>query len=205
MDLEYRGALIAEYPDDYQRQRISIDLYDFDLYDSNKENNDIKIGQITGYYYDRWFFQGVSNILEYADMEDDDEYLIFDTLLSEPLVKKYATETELHNFITIDRLYIYKKYRHKGYAMEVMKNIKEIIYNLFHLEPYETLVALIASPFELRDGDEIKLDLSLGNIKLFNEGELEYLPDDIQERLIKFYGRAGFSQAESNSIVLYNL
>lgn len=205
MNLEYHGALIAEYPDDYQRQRISIDLYDFDLYDSNKENNDIKIGQITGYYYDRWFFQGVSNILEYADMEDDDEYLIIDTLLSEPIIGAYVNESELHNFITIDRLYIFERYRHKDYAMEVMKNIKEIFYNLFHLEPNESVVGLIASPFALRDGDEIKLDLSLDNIKFFNEGELKDLPDDIQERLIKFYIRAGFSQAKLDSTVLYKL
>ena len=196
MELEYSGELKSEYPYNYKRQEFIIEIYDSDVVD--KEDEPIKIGVLSGYYYDSEYFGGLMEMLEYADFESLDESQILQATILEVVKAEPVNKRIFHNFITVDGLYILKEYRGRGYATETMKNIKHIISSLFHLEADKTVVGLIASPFELEDNDETKLDLDLENMNFLDD-------DDRKNTLFRFYTNAGLKQSKSDPIVYYDL
>ena len=192
MKLEYSGVLKSYYPEyEFPNKRFIIDIYDTDNKDDGYKT---RVGQISGYCYITWQYHGLPEILEVADGYNSDEIQILDAITPEEEFKKRYYE--LSNLITIDRLYIFKKYRNKGYAIETMKNIMDILYELFIIDPYETIIGLITSPFELLDKDEAKLDLSILN--------LDFL-DSKKAKLQKFYSKAGFKRTKSDPDVYYRL
>lgn len=199
MELEFRGTLksyYSNYPEELKRKELIIEIYNTNTFDKNGEFK--KIGEISGYYYNVWHYENLIKMLAIVDAYDGDEIKILDAITLENEVKKTYNNFSLQNFVTIDRLYICKKYRNKGYATEIMKNIKIIIDELFDIAPLkETVIGLIANPFILVDKNENKLNLSLEN--------LEFLGDEKEKKLRKFYTKAGFKQSKSDVMVFYKL
>lgn len=193
MKLEFKGTLKADFEDDYMRKEVIIEIYDTDSL--NKDGEYPKVGQINGWYYDTWHFNSeIDKMLVYADDLDGDGFQILEAVTSEDgeKIKDGFGLSPCHIFITIDRLYIFKEFRNKGYAIETMKNIKRITGALFDLEPLDTVVGLIVNPFEVNK-EEADLDLSFDNITL----------EDGREKLMEFYKKADFNPTEKDKTVFY--
>ena len=214
MSLEFRVELKANYPEDYKRKELVIGVYDTEIRDKDDEFQ--KIGQVNGWYYDAWAFsrnidlhlkrlslnQKVPNkvlteMLLYADEMDGDAFQILEAMTDpDDSLIKGSLKGGLHSFITIDRLYVYKEYRNKGYASKILDTLSsdDFLIRTLRLDPNHTLIGLMANPFELKK-EENNLDLSFEN--------MEFLGEEDKKRLISFYRKARFKQSKLNPDVLY--
>lgn len=207
MELEFRVELKANYPEDYKRKELVIGVYNTNLLDEEGEYQ--KIGQVNGWYYDVLAFSedihklsskrvpknAVMEMILYADEMDGDGFEILEAVTDEDIIKS-DFKSGLHNFINIDRLYILKQYRNKGYATQILKTLTddEFISGVLRLEPAHTIFGLMANPFEL-EKEEPNLDLSPEN--------MDFLGDEDKKRLIDFYINNGFEQTKLNQDILY--
>lgn len=185
MRVNYTGTTKIDLLNDDKRTQIIIDIYD----------NSNQVGRLTGYFYNLWDFKNnIFEMLAYADDANWDECEILDALTMQEDIKKSLENNLIHGFVTIDRLYVFKDYRNKGYATSVIKNITHILEKMLNIGSDEFVIGLIPNPYKLKKEDK-DLDLSLKNISFWDNAK--------KEDLIKFYSRLGFTQTKSDSAVYY--
>lgn len=86
----------------------------------------------------------------------------------------------MYNLFYIERLYVEKEYRNKGYAKVLLSKISDIVRDIFKLNVIQIIV--YANPFEISNsGDEMIRDSS-----------------DLDEKLLQLYKTAGFEKIDED-------
>lgn len=168
-------------------EEISYYPVEIGLFEVN-EDKEIQntIAYINGFYYDINYANefGIS-LFDVFDMCSGDTMEIYDVLFDEDEKIKKEYQTFEDNIFYLDRIFVKKEYRGKGYAKFLLKQLDEIIKYMLKLNV--GIIVVCAQPFEIIDGKE---KMIRNNAELTNQ-------------LIKLYKNAGFkeSKAKSNYLV----
>ncbi len=162
-----------------------VDIKLYEVYyqdDDNDEQDDNKelIATIDGIFYDMdYAYDYGLNLFNIFDMENGDTALIYDALFdgNRKIKEKYRTYN--NNIFYLDRIYVEKKYRNKGYAKLLLNQLDDIVKYMAKLNV--GIIVVCSQPFE-KEGEEQKM-----------------ITDDkkLQEKLNLLYKSAGFKKTNN--------
>lgn len=167
-----------------------INLYEVDE-EVYYEQNDCKkelILSIYGRYFDiDYALNNGINLAKVFDLYDADTASLIPFLLDEDGRIKDEYRTNYSNIYYLDRIKTEDKYKGKGYATFILKNLPEILMYMSKLSV--GIIIVQAQPFDGIDGKTI----------------MDYNDKKRTERLIKLYEKAGFKRIDnSNYLILIN-
>lgn len=143
--------------------RIDINVIEKDL-DTMKEKT---IASLKGVYFDLAYAMDNSiSTYDVFDMYSADTFAFYEILYEDDMIKE-EYESMWPNVFYIERLYVGKEYRNKGYAKTLLNEINDIIRDILKLNVGQIIV--YANPFEVNNGNDemIKNNKVLSN-KLLN-------------------------------------
>ena len=156
--------------------RIDINLIEKD-FETMKEKT---IASLKGVYFDLAYAldNGISTY-EVFDMYSADTFAFYEILYEDGMIKE-EYESIWPNVFYIERLYVEKEYRNKGYAKALLNEINDIIRDILKLNVGQIIV--YANPFEVNNGD----DEMIRNNK------------DLDKKLLNLYKIAGFEEIDDD-------
>lgn len=156
--------------------RIDINVIEKDL-DTMKEKT---IASLKGVYFDLAYAMdnGISTY-DVFDMYSADTFAFYEILYEDDMIKK-EYESMWPNVFYIERLYVEKEYRNKGYAKALLNEISNIIRDILKLNVGQIIV--YANPFEVNNGN----DEMIKNNKVLNN------------KLLNLYKTTGFKEIDDN-------
>ena len=124
-----------------------------ELVETNESESKQKtIASLFGYFYDvEYMYNYGQSIFDAFDMVSGDTCELYNVLFDRNGYIKDEYESFCDNVFYIDRLYVEKDYRNKGYAKLMLNQIGEIIKYVAKLNV--GIIAVCAQPFE-RNGDK---------------------------------------------------
>lgn len=154
---------------------VDIKLYENDELNNNKE----LIASIDGIFYDMDYVYNYGfDFLDIFDMHSCDTVNIYDILFNQDDEIKEEYETLNNNIFYLERIYVEKKYRHKGYAKFLLEQLEDIIRYVAKLNVGVLIVC--SQPFE-KQGDHDRM------IRKDNE---------LQQKLNNLYESVGFKKID---------
>ena len=148
---------------------------------SDHNDNQRTIVSLSGYFYDMdYIYKYGQNLFDIFDMCSDDTNKLYDILFDEEENIKIDYQTFSDNIFYLDRIYVEKDYRNKGYAKLLLKQLEDLIKYVVKLQV--GILVVCAQPFE-KDGDGEKM-----------------IRDDkvLKRKLIELYKNVGFKETNSN-------
>ena len=126
--------------------RIDINLVEKNI-DTMKEKN---MASLKGVYFDLAYAMnnGISNY-DAFDMYSADTLAFYEILYEDDMIKE-TYESMWPNVFYIERLYVEKECRNKGYAKALLNEINDIIRDILKLNVGQIIV--YANPFEVKNG-----------------------------------------------------
>lgn len=144
------------------------------------------IGYFDGYYFDiDYINEHGASIFSVLDMISGDTCGAYDTLFDSDEMLKDEYSSICDNFFYLDRIYIEKEYRNRGYAKKLLKNMDKIISKMAKLEI--GLIVTCCQNFEIENGEE----------KIIRNDK------ELKQKLISLYEKTGFEMADNYSDAIY--
>lgn len=162
--------LISYYP-------ITIELIE------KSDGNDIQktIVSLSGYFYDMdYIYKYGQSLFDTFDMCSDDTNKLYDILFDDEENIKIDYQTLSGNIFYLDRIYVERDYRNKGYAKLLLKQLEDLIKYVVKLKV--GIIVVCAQPFEKYGAEE------------------KMIRDDkpLKRKLIELYKNVGFKDTNSN-------
>lgn len=171
---------------DYEEQLISteacINLY---IYDEEIEENKTLVATIKGRYLDIEYAinHGIS-LYDVFDEIDADTSSLTPYLLDEDGDIKSDYFTLSNNIYYLDRIEVKEKYRGKGYAKLLLKNLEGILSYVAKISV--GIIVIQAQPYDIVDGKEI----------------MDYKDTKRKERLIQLYETSGYQRIGTSNYLI---
>ena len=167
--LEIDDELVCNY-------RIDINVIEKDL-DTMKEKT---IASLKGVYFDLAYAMdnGIS-AYDVFDMYSADTFNFYEILYEDDFIKE-EYESIWPNVFYVERLYVEKEYRNKGYAKALLNEINNIIRDILKLNVGQIIV--YANPFKVNNGAD---EMIRNNNYLI-------------EKLLKLYKTTGFEEIDND-------
>ena len=162
-DILYEDKRIELFAEQICNCPITINIVEKDM-NTMKEKN---IASLKGVYFDlEYAMNNDISTYEVFDMYSADTFSFYEILYEDDMIKeKY--ESMWSNVFYIERLYVEKEYRNKGYAKTLLNEINDIIRDILKLNVGQIIV--YANPFEINNGaDEMIRSNKVLNNKLLN-------------------------------------
>ncbi len=148
---------------------------------SDDNDNQKTIVSLSGYFYDMdYIYKYGLSLFDTFDMCSGDTNKLYDILFDGEEKIKIDYQTFSDNIFYLDRIYVEKDYRNKGYAKLLLKQLEDLIKYVFKLNV--GIIVVCAQPFE-KNGVEEKM-----------------IRDDktLKRKLIELYKNVGFKEINNN-------
>lgn len=152
-----------------------------ELVETNESESKQKtIASLFGYFYDvEYMYNYGQSIFDAFDMVSGDTCELYNVLFDRDGYIKDEYESFCDNVFYIDRLYVEKDYRNKGYAKLMLNQIGEIIKYVAKLNI--GIIAVCAQPFEINGNEE----------KMIKDNK------ELKRKLIELYKNTGFQETDN--------
>ena len=152
-----------------------------ELVETNESESKQKtIASLFGYCYDvEYMYNYGQSIFDAFDMVSGDTCELYNVLFDRDGYIKDEYESFCDNVFYIDRLYVEKDYRNKGYAKLMLNQIGEIIKYVAKLNI--GIIAVCAQPFEINGNEE----------KMIKDNK------ELKRKLIELYKNTGFQETDN--------
>ena len=152
-----------------------------ELVETNESESKQKtIASLFGYFYDvEYMYNYGQSIFDAFDMVSGDTCELYNVLFDRNGYIKDEYESFCDNVFYIDRLYVEKDYRNKGYAKLMLNQIGEIIKYVAKLNV--GIIAVCAQPFEINGNEE----------KMIKDNK------ELKRKLIELYKNTGFQETDN--------
>ena len=152
-----------------------------ELVETNESESKQKtIASLFGYFYDvDYMYNYGQSIFDAFDMVSGDTCELYNVLFDRDGYIKDEYESFCDNVFYIDRLYVEKDYRNKGYAKLMLNQIGEIIKYVAKLNI--GIIAVCAQPFEINGNEE----------KMIKDNK------ELKRKLIELYKNTGFQETDN--------
>ena len=152
-----------------------------ELVETNESESKQKtIASLFGYFYDvEYMYNYGQSIFDAFDMVSGDTCELYNVLFDRNGYIKDEYESFCDNVFYIDRLYVEKDYRNKGYAKLMLNQIGEIIKYVAKLNI--GIIAVCAQPFEINGNEE----------KMIKDNK------ELKRKLIELYKNTGFQETDN--------
>lgn len=152
-----------------------------ELVETNESESKQKtIASLFGYFYDvGYMYNYGQSIFDAFDMVSGDTCELYNVLFDRDGYIKDEYESFCDNVFYIDRLYVEKDYRNKGYAKLMLNQIGEIIKYVAKLNI--GIIAVCAQPFEINGNEE----------KMIKDNK------ELKRKLIELYKNTGFQETDN--------
>ena len=152
-----------------------------ELVETNEcESKQKTIASLFGYFYDvEYMYNYGQSIFDAFDMVSGDTCELYNVLFDRDGYIKDEYESFCDNVFYIDRLYVEKDYRNKGYAKLMLNQIGEIIKYVAKLNI--GIIAVCAQPFEINGNEE----------KMIKDNK------ELKRKLIELYKNTGFQETDN--------
>ena len=152
-----------------------------ELVETNESESKQKtIASLFGYFYDvEYMYNYGQSIFDAFDMVSGDTCELYNVLFDRDGYIKDEYESFCDNVFYIDRLYVEKDYRNKGYAKLMLNQIGEIIKYVAKLNI--GIIAVCAQPFEINGNEE----------KMIKDNK------ELKRKLIELYKNIGFQETDN--------
>ena len=152
-----------------------------ELVETNESESKQKtIASLFGYFYDvEYMYNYGQSIFDAFDMVSGDTCELYNVLFDRDGYIKDEYESFCDNVFYIDRLYVEKDYRNKGYAKLMFNQIGEIIKYVAKLNI--GIIAVCAQPFEINGNEE----------KMIKDNK------ELKRKLIELYKNTGFQETDN--------
>lgn len=152
-----------------------------ELVETNESESKQKtIASLFGYFYDvEYMYNYGQSIFDAFDMISGDTCELYNVLFDRNGYIKDEYESFCDNVFYIDRLYVEKDYRNKGYAKLMLNQIGEIIKYVAKLNI--GIIAVCAQPFEINGNEE----------KMIKDNK------ELKRKLIELYKNTGFQETDN--------
>lgn len=148
---------------------------------SDSNDNQKTIVSLSGYFYDMdYIYKYGQSLFDTFDMCGDDTNKLYDILFDEEENIRIDYQTFSNNIFYLDRIYVEKDYRNKGYAKLLLKQLEDLIKYVFKLDV--GIIAVCAQPFEKNGVGE----------KMIRDDKT------LKRKLIELYKNVGFKEINSN-------
>ena len=102
---------------------------------SDSNDNQKTIVSLSGYFYDMdYIYKYGQSLFDTFDMCGDDTNKLYDILFDEEENIRIDYQTFSNNIFYLDRIYVEKDYRNKGYAKLLLKQLEDLIKYVFKLD-----------------------------------------------------------------------
>lgn len=181
----YPEIALYEYPSkiDFSDSSESLSYcpVTIELVETNESESKQKtIASLFGYFYDvEYMYNYGQSIFDAFDMVSGDTCELYNVLFDRDGYIKDEYESFCDNVFYIDRLYVEKDYRNKGYAKLMLNQIGEIIKYVAKLNI--GIIAVCAQPFEINGNEE----------KMIKDNK------ELKRKLIELYKNTGFQETDN--------
>ena len=181
----YPEIALYEYPSkiDFSNssELLSYCPVTIELVETNESESKQKtIASLFGYFYDvEYMYNYGQSIFDAFDMVSGDTCELYNVLFDRNGYIKDEYESFCDNVFYIDRLYVEKDYRNKGYAKLMLNQIGEIIKYVAKLNI--GIIAVCAQPFEINGNEE----------KMIKDNK------ELKRKLIELYKNTGFQETDN--------
>ena len=181
----YPEIALYEYPSkiDFSNssELLSYCPVTIELVETNESESKQKtIASLFGYFYDvEYMYNYGQSIFDAFDMVSGDTCELYNVLFDRDGYIKDEYESFCDNVFYIDRLYVEKDYRNKGYAKLMFNQIGEIIKYVAKLNI--GIIAVCAQPFEINGNEE----------KMIKDNK------ELKRKLIELYKNTGFQETDN--------
>lgn len=185
VNVGYPEIALYKYPSKIDFSDLSESLsycpVTIELVETNESESKQKtIASLFGYFYDvEYMYNYGQSIFDAFDMVSGDTCELYNVLFDRDGYIKDEYESFCDNVFYIDRLYVEKDYRNKGYAKLMLNQIGEIIKYVAKLNI--GIIAVCAQPFEINGNEE----------KMIKDNK------ELKRKLIELYKNTGFQETDN--------
>ena len=185
VNVGYPEIALYRYPSkidfSYLSESLSYCPVTIELVETNESESKQKtIASLFGYFYDvKYMYNYGQSIFDAFDMVSWDTFELYNFLFDRDGYIKDEYESFCDNVFYIDRLYVEKDYRNKGYAKLMLNQIGEIIKYVAKLNI--GIIAVCAQPFEINGNEE----------KMIKDNK------ELKRKLIELYKNTGFQETDN--------
>ena len=185
VNVGYPEIALYRYPSkidfSYLSESLSYCPVTIELVETNESESKQKtIASLFGYFYDvEYMYNYGQSIFDAFDMVSGDTCELYNVLFDRDGYIKDEYESFCDNVFYIDRLYVEKDYRNKGYAKLMLNQIGEIIKYVAKLNI--GIIAVCAQPFEINGNEE----------KMIKDNK------ELKRKLIELYKNTGFQETDN--------
>ena len=185
VNVGYSEIALYRYPSKIDFSDLSESLsywpVTIELVETNESESKQKtIASLFGYFYDvEYMYNYGQSIFDAFDMVSGDTCELYNVLFDRDGYIKDEYESFCDNVFYIDRLYVEKDYRNKGYAKLMLNQIGEIIKYVAKLNI--GIIAVCAQPFEINGNEE----------KMIKDNK------ELKRKLIELYKNTGFQETDN--------
>ena len=193
VNVGYPEIALYKYPSkidfNYLSESLSYCPVTIELVETNERETKQKVlASLFGYFYDvEYMYNYGQSIFDAFDMVSGDTCELYNVLFDRNGYIKDEYESFCDNVFYIDRLYVEKDYRNKGYAKLMLNQIGEIIKYVAKLNI--GIIAVCAQPFEINGNEE----------KMIKDNK------ELKRKLIELYKNTGFQETDNTYDYLVKL
>ncbi|MCM1053502.1 MAG: GNAT family N-acetyltransferase [Ruminococcus sp.] len=181
IDEDLKKINLEEYSESLSFQYITIALDEVNE-DTEEHKN---IAYLIGYFYDfDYIYDYGTDLFSAFNMTDGDTSELYSILFDNNQIKP-EYDTYCANIFYINRIYVEKKYRNKGYAKFILNQIEDILKYIVKINV--GLVIVCAQPYEKENNTE----------KMLRDNQ------ELRNRLVSLYKQCDFKEVETNSNMSY--